>query len=115
MQFSYTKSSVFVQKKKGSVSFIDTERERQIGLGPDYPFEPLEAGQCVISQSLVAPNVTVGSTIYLDIPLRPLISTMADILNANRLDRIQLICRRAHHRTTCARHGNDTNLPTHFW
>lgn len=32
---------------------MDTDREKEIGLGPDYPFSKLEAGQCLVSYSLV--------------------------------------------------------------
>lgn len=27
---------------------MDTEREKEIGLGDKYPFEPLEAGECIV-------------------------------------------------------------------
>ena len=33
----------------GSILLMDTEREKQIGLGPNYPFEKLAAGECIIS------------------------------------------------------------------
>ena len=28
---------------------IDTDRENQIGLGIDYPFEPMNAGECIVA------------------------------------------------------------------
>ena len=30
---------------------MDTDREKQIDLGPEYPFEALPAGECIISSS----------------------------------------------------------------
>ena len=27
---------------------MNTELEKSIGLGPDYPFEPLEEGECIV-------------------------------------------------------------------
>ena len=29
---------------------IDTEREKEIGLGPDWPYKPLGPGECIISR-----------------------------------------------------------------
>ena len=47
---------------------IDTKREKQIGLGPDWPFEPLGAGECIISRQLADTfnndfKVNVGDTL----------------------------------------------------
>ena len=40
---------------------MDTEREADIGIGQDYPFGKLEAGECIISQGIADLNeVAVG-------------------------------------------------------
>ena len=35
---------------------MDTEREADIGIGQDYPFGKLEAGECIISQGIADLN-----------------------------------------------------------
>ena len=45
-----------------SVVLMDTEREKTIGLGPEYPFEPLSAGECIVSKTY-AENFGIGETI----------------------------------------------------
>ena len=34
-----------------SLAIIDTERESQIGIGTDYPFGPLSAGECIVGSN----------------------------------------------------------------
>lgn len=36
---------------KGWIMLIDTQREKEIKLGTTYPFQPLSAGQCLVSTS----------------------------------------------------------------
>ena len=35
--------------KETNVMALDTEREKEIGLGPQYPFDPLDVGECIVS------------------------------------------------------------------
>ena len=35
-------------QKRKTLVLIDTDRENQIGLGIDYPFEPMNAGECIV-------------------------------------------------------------------
>ena len=43
---------------------IDTEREKAIGLGEDWPFPPLKANECLITEKFAkANNITKGVTV----------------------------------------------------
>ena len=33
-------------------TLLDTNREKEIGLGPDYPYDPLGPGECIIPSAL---------------------------------------------------------------
>ena len=59
---------------------MDTNRELQIGLGVDYPFGPLGAGECVISNhyQYTVKNVQIGQEIDIYVwNFGNLMSTMA--------------------------------------
>jgi len=59
---------------------MDTQREKEIGLGPKYPFEPLQAGECILSSGLLKYSnvgVGIGDTIHLQIKLYQLVANMA--------------------------------------
>ena len=45
----YTDSVIEEVDVSGTLILMDTDREKEIGLGPDYPFEPLKAGECIVS------------------------------------------------------------------
>ncbi len=63
------------EPNKADVLFIDTELEKQIMLGPDYPYEPLEAGECIINSGILAVNplLKVGDTLYIDLAIKNLV------------------------------------------
>lgn len=45
---------------------IDTARERKIGLGREYPYEPLKVDECLISTKMANQlRVEVGDTILI--------------------------------------------------
>jgi len=44
----------------GCLVLLDTEREKSIDLGPDYPFGKLKPGECVLSDVL-ADTLSVGN------------------------------------------------------
>ena len=44
--------------------FMDTEREKQINIGPNWPYGPLAEGECIASDKFEASyNVKIGETI----------------------------------------------------
>ena len=49
-----------------TVILMDTERESEIGLGSDYPFDPLGPGECIISDTY-SDNFGIGEIITLRI------------------------------------------------
>ena len=40
------------QDFRPKIVFIDTEREKEIGLGPDWPFEPMGESECIINKEI---------------------------------------------------------------
>ena len=56
------------------VQLLDTEREREIGLGTDYPFEPLGPGECIANAGL---GVAEGETLQITVHWHYLIWYMA--------------------------------------
>ena len=51
--------------KDTCIMFMDTEREKQIKLGTDYPFDALGAGECILPNSYTAYGLKVGDTVNL--------------------------------------------------
>ena len=41
------------------ILLFDTERERQLNIGKDYPFEPLKAGECIVPEKFGEENATL--------------------------------------------------------
>lgn len=51
---------------EGELLSIDTQREKNIGLGRDYPFEPLLENECLISTKMANQlRIEKGDTILL--------------------------------------------------
>ena len=66
---------------------MDTAQEKAIGLGADYPFEPLEAGECVLGSVWQSRKFKVNDTVTMIVPLRALMTNMAyqyDISNPDK-------------------------------
>ena len=47
-----TKSNPTATTFTGFVSFIDTAKEKKIGIGTEFPFPPQKKGECLVSDSL---------------------------------------------------------------
>ena len=62
---------------------MDTAQEKAIGLGADYPFEPLGAGECIVPQEYKAlTGVSKGETIKIETSFKHLLNSMIDLYNA---------------------------------
>ena len=46
----------------------DTEREREIHLGSQYPYEPLGRGECLVPQSYSDYGYVIGDTLRMTYP-----------------------------------------------
>ena len=61
---------------------IDTEREKQIGLGPKWPFDPLEEGKCLASSTFSSNyNVNKNEKLYFHVNLGRLLKTIVTRYN----------------------------------
>ena len=65
---------------------IDTEREKEIGLGTDWPYKPLGPGQCIISRAFADTiyddyAVGIGDKLNLNVLIYNLTQTQADYFN----------------------------------
>lgn len=82
LQFSRTACEEY-EPSSANVLLIDTELEKQIMLGPDYPYGPLEAGECIINSGILIDNplLKVGDTIHVEIELEDLIKDMSKVFN----------------------------------
>ena len=45
------------------LKFIDSEQERKIGVGVDWPFEKLEKNECIISSNFASKGINVGDVV----------------------------------------------------
>ena len=64
---------------------IDTDREKEIGLGPQYPYGPLASGECIISSDYEEfPRIKKNGEIKLQVNLNPLIRTQVKFFNKHR-------------------------------
>ena len=62
--------------------FMDTALEKAIGLGADYPFEPLGPGECIVPRSfLQKTGVKEGDTIQLMSEMKDFINVIIDVFN----------------------------------
>ena len=57
-------NSILADNQTVCVLLLDTERERQIGLGTDYLFEPLGPGECIVNAGL---GVVIGETLQITV------------------------------------------------
>lgn len=67
----------------GRITLIETEREKQIELGTQYPFAPLKTGECNVPNDLkvTLPGLKEGSKLILDIKFPYTINTIAEDYN----------------------------------
>lgn len=59
---------------------IDTAREEQIGLGPEYPFGALGPGECIVSSNFQI-DYALGESMILDIDINSLTKTQVKEYN----------------------------------
>ena len=85
------------------LTLMDTERENEINLGTDWPFEPLAAGDCVVDIAYQNElKKEVGDTLILSVPLYPLINMQAIIYNELNPDlKTPIVIRDYPSRVTC--------------
>ena len=57
--------------------FMDTDREKQIGLGPKWPFDPLGEAECLASSAFESSySVRKNETIMFHIDIKHLLKTL---------------------------------------
>ena len=78
----FTDTEIADSTYTATVILMDTERESDIGLGPDYPFDPLGAGECIVSDAY-SENFGIGETITFVVhgDLYDLVQVQADFYN----------------------------------
>ena len=66
------------------VMLMDTDREKEIGLGASYPFEKLQTGECFINAQMASTlKVQTGDVIYNQLNLYQNLMAMIDLYNTN--------------------------------
>ena len=61
---------------------IDSKKEKQIGLGTQWPYPPLEQGECIISSQMSRElQVTTGDIIYLSSDVNYILLALVKIYN----------------------------------
>ena len=62
---------------------MDTALEKEIGIGTNYPFPPLGAGECVISvEEIKVLNVTNGSMVHMETYMVTMLNAIIDNYNS---------------------------------
>lgn len=62
-----------------TIRVIDTDLERKMGLGRDYPYDALDEGECIIHPKLATDlGANIGDIVFVDIDLNTTIMTMAE-------------------------------------
>ena len=71
--------------KNARLAVIDTDREKEIGLGTQYPYGPLGSGECIISKDYEDyPKIRKNGEIKLQVNLNPLVHTQIKFFNEHR-------------------------------
>ena len=82
-RMEFRETIAYVENEKPQyclLTLMDTERENEIDLGTDWPFEPLAAGDCVVDIAYQNElKKEIGDTLILGVPLYPLINMQATI------------------------------------
>ena len=62
---------------EGRVMFIDTKREKEIGLGTKWPFEPLGEGECLVAAGFLGDyNVKLNETIIFHFQINDILKAL---------------------------------------
>lgn len=84
MQFTSANVLANGYKVDANLMLIDTAQEKDIGLAPDYPFEPLGVGECILPEVMFQKNVApvaVGDTVTISFKIGDLLDVMAEVFN----------------------------------
>ena len=77
-----TKGNPSLLGYKGALMFMDTERENQINLGNDWPFDELAEGECLVSNAFEKTyGVKKGETIYLNYTIKYSLKNIRNFYN----------------------------------
>ncbi len=76
--FAYKESTGRTVSGSVGLTLMDTNREKAIALGPDYPYSPQDAGKCIIPSTLHTYNddyFLVGDKLTINLNLSKLLQT----------------------------------------
>lgn len=62
--------------------FMNTDLEKQVGLGADYPYPALGSGECNVPSSYQILGKKIGDTVTIRMTLGHMLITMAAVYNA---------------------------------
>lgn len=76
-------SYAYVGSRRSDVCLMlmDTQQEKDIGLAPDYPFEPLKAGECIVPDKFRQIGLAVGEQLEVHIHNGKFLDTAATVYN----------------------------------
>ena len=60
MQFAGSGLSYYGGSATVAVMFMDTDQEKKIGLGANYPYDALGAGECIVPDLYSSKGVEIG-------------------------------------------------------
>ena len=85
MFFNGKSASMYTRNLYKTIDLIllDTEREKEIGLGPEYPFEALSDGECIISSEF-ANRVDLNQWVSITGDMRYLLDNQINYYNEHR-------------------------------
>ena len=83
MQFCNSRIRNHWSRGEFCLLLIDTELEKSIGLGTEYPFGKLDAGECIVSPIFENNGYSVGDTVRVYVWLTQLIRAQAEYYNQN--------------------------------
>ena len=46
---------------------FDTEREKQLDMGPKWPYQPLKTGECIVSDTMVEDGFQIGDSLNISL------------------------------------------------
>ena len=76
-----TITSPYVEDESACIMYIDTQLEKDIGLGSDYPFDPLGPLECIVPSDYKENGLAVGSPLRLKLSAGDLLKAMVKEYN----------------------------------
>ena len=58
--------------------YMDTEQEKNIKLGVDYPYDPLGPLECIVAEKYKSQGYDVGSSLKIEQPIGYLLKVMVE-------------------------------------